>query len=240
MAGDADALDALILECVAAHDFVILSQIEVAGGEAGEEAASRQSVARLSRAGLVRAAPRMRWQRGAYQVTRVGLDRLGSAMPEPVVDLRRYWEHQGLGWLWVHARHRAVFGKVDAVYSEREMRAADLTSGRALDDQRLSAPLRAKLTSAAFGMTTRTEVHYPGLVLVIPQGRVVMEVMLSAPPQRWIDELLDGVAATPQVAAVIMLGPSFEILAGVRETVEHRGLAHLVQFQKLKMVYDST
>jgi hypothetical protein len=240
MAGDADALDALVMECVAAHDFVTLGQLEVAGGEAGEEAASRQSVARLLGEGLVRAAPRLRWQRGAYQVTRAGLDRLGSALPEPVMDLRRYWEHQGLGWLWVHARHRAVFGKVDAVYSQREMRAADLTSGRALDDARLSPALRAKLTSAAFAMTTRTGVHYPGLVLVIPQGRVAMEVMLSAPTQRRIDELLDGVAASPQVAAVIMLGPSFEILAGVRETVEHRGLAHLVQFQKLKMVYDST
>jgi hypothetical protein len=240
MAGRLDELDALILECVAAHDFVILGQLEVAGGEAGEEAASRESVARLLREGLVRAAPRLRWQRGAFQVTRAGLDRLGSALPEPVMDLRRYWEHQGLGWLWVHARHRDVFGKLDAVYSQREMRAADLTSESVLADARLSAPLRAKLTSAAFGMTTRSGVRYPGLVLVIPQGRVVMEVVLSAPARRWVDELLDGVAATPQIASVIVLGPSFEILAGVRATVEHRGLAHLVQFQKLKMVYEST
>jgi hypothetical protein len=140
----------------------------------------------------------------------------------------------------VHARHRDVFGKVDAVYSQREMRAADLTSESVLNDARLSPALRAKLTSAAFGMTTRSGVPYPGLVLVIPQGRVVIEVVLSAPTQRWVDELLDGVAATPQIASVIVLAPSFEILAGVRESVEHRGLTHLVQFQKLKMVYEST
>ena len=230
-----DALQERVLEFIAAHDFVISSQVEMAG----EEGASLRCVARLLGEGLVKVAPRMAWQRGAYQVTRAGLDHLGSAMPEPVMDLRRYWEEVGLAWLWMYARHRDGFGKVDAVYSQRQMRASDLASGRSLDDERLSVALRAKLASAAFGMTTRTGVRYSGLVLVIPQGRVMIDVVLSVPTQRWIDELLDGIAATPQIAVAIVLGPSFEILAGVEATVQHRGLAHLVQLRRLEMIYDA-
>jgi hypothetical protein len=120
---------------------------------------------------LIRLAPRLRNQLAGYQITRSGLSQIGSDLPVPRVDLRRYWHDVGVVWLWLTARN-GVFGEIERVFSERKMRAADKVDADAkyAFDLELSPAVRAKAAYASFGATLESDipgdplpVQYPDL-----------------------------------------------------------------------------
>jgi hypothetical protein len=74
----------------------------------------------------------------------------------------------------------------------------------------LSPAVHAKVANRWFGSTLSGEasdrigeLHYPDLVLVVPEGRVVMEYQLD-PPSRWLlDATLEAYARQAHVATVV-------------------------------------
>lgn len=91
MAAELTANERTVLEFAAAHDWVTARQLRRPFGLVDDEIESTlERAAALERAGLLAPCPRLRGQDGAYRITRMGLDRLGSDLPEPpaVPDLR--------------------------------------------------------------------------------------------------------------------------------------------------------
>lgn len=199
--GALNGTDREILEFAACHSMVLYSQVVTFLGRVKAQPAER--IARLEAKGLIRSAPRLRYQRGAFQVTAAGLREIGSGLPVPMMDLRGYWRSVGVAWLWVGAR-RGMFGPVERIYTEREMRVADERSAAQLSAARgLSPAVRAKAAAGSFGLTVAGEagpvVHYPDVVVVEAPGRVAMELIWDRPSAAWLGALLEAYAAKPSV-----------------------------------------
>ena len=163
--------------------------------------------------GWLRMAGRFRHQPTALEVTLAGLRELGSELPAPVIDLRRYWRDIAAVALSVGAR-RGVFGEIDRVYTRREMQAADRQSSAAgpLDGAGLSAAIRAKAQDRLFQLGISSgragggdDGYWPDLVLVLPEGRVAFEIHLDAPDPPLLDAVLKAYRAKPSVAVVVLL-----------------------------------
>jgi hypothetical protein len=108
-----------IFEFAATHPIVLVSHV-MKLFELDRRAAEGHLDGLLAR-GFLRRGPRLRHQLGAYQVTVTGLREIGSDLPAPIIDLRRYWRDIGVTWLSIAARG-GVFGDVDRIYTRREMR----------------------------------------------------------------------------------------------------------------------
>lgn len=171
-------------------------------------------IAELLADALIVAAPRLRGQGAAYQITADGLRALGSDLPRPRVDLRRYWEDVNAVWLAVDVRV-GVFGpEVERVYTRREMAAADrrLAGAGLAVSKGWSPAVRAKAADASFAVSVSGEEgsassHYPDLTLVIPQGRVAMELFLVTPSRRRAAAVVDAYARKPQLVTAILIAP---------------------------------
>jgi hypothetical protein len=155
----------------------------------------------------------------------------------PRVDLRRYWSDLALGWLWASV-YRGHFGPVEAIYSRRAMRAADTAAAdRRVDDELVSESLRAKLADTRFAIDAGDgRERYPGVALVVPQGRLTLEWVMTPPSQQWIDEVLDGYAAKPQVGAAVLIASSTALRDQLRARIQRRGLGDRVRAQHGKFL----
>jgi hypothetical protein len=190
--------------------------------------------------GLLEAAPRVHHHREAYRVTLAGLRALGSNLPVPVLELRRYWQDVGAGWLSVEAR-RGVFGEeVERVFTRREMRAVDreLAARGPQVGSGWSETARAKAQDASFAVWPtvgeepgRGAGHYPDLTLVLPQGRVAMELVLEVPGERWISAVADAYARKPHLATTVLIVPGPALGVPLRAIIERCGLSRRVMIQ---------
>jgi DNA-binding Lrp family transcriptional regulator len=117
-----DDIDRRILEYAACHPVLLVSQMRSLLDV--QEPVATERLDSLVAAGLIRHGLRLRHQRAGYQITGLGLREIGSELPVPRVDLRRYWHDVGVAWMWLAAR-KGRLGEVERVYCEREMRAAD-------------------------------------------------------------------------------------------------------------------
>ena len=177
-------------------------------------------------------APRLRGQREAYRITAAGLRAIGSDLPISEIDLRRYWQDLGAGWLSVGAR-RGTFGEeVERVFTHREMRAADAkaTADGSLVGPGWSDAVRAKAADASFAVWPwpvdgpRTgAAHYPDLTLVLPQGRVAMQLVLEVPSRRWMVAVVEAYARKPTLARTILIATGPTLTASLESVVEHCG-----------------
>ena len=202
-------------------------------------------VAELAADGLIEDAPRLRSRGLAYRITAAGLARIGSDLPVPEIDLRRYWQDLGAGWLSVGAR-RGVFGEeIERVYTHREMRAADsratATDGSVVGSG-WSAAVRAKAADASFAVWPwpvngpgTGDAHYPDLTLVLPQGRVAMQLVVEAPSRRWATAVVDAYARKPHLARTVLLAPSRAVGAALIDVIERCGAGDRVTVQQGRM-----
>jgi hypothetical protein len=234
-------VDEEVLRYVARHPFVLVSHVQALLDL--QEQAAAERLASLSAEGLIRLAPRLRNQLAGYQVTRSGLAQIGSDLPVPRVDLRRYWHDIGVGWLWVAARN-GVFGEIERVFSEREMRAADKADAAAkyAFDLELSPAVRAKAADASFGIrlesgATRGPVpmHYPDLVLVVPSGRLAVQLQLKGVGRDPLEAILSGYGLKPSITDVLFLVDSSAVGLAVQASAARLGLARSVHVQKVHL-----
>jgi hypothetical protein len=173
--------------------------------------------------GLVQSAPRLSRGREAYSVTVDGLRALGSDLPVPALDLRRYWRDVSVGWLSVGVRRGILGAEVERLFTEREMRAADrrLAQTGARVGPQWSEAVRAKAADASFAVSPEIgdgpgagSAHYPDVCLVLEQGRVAMQLVLEVPSRAWLSALVAAYARRVNLASTLLLAP-----AGMREPI---------------------
>ena len=165
---------------------------------------------------------------------------IGSDLPLPRSDLRRYWQQLAAIWVAVGVRRGVVGADIERIYTEREMRAADAkapdATGVAIAGWSESA--RVKVADAAFAVRLPDgSDHYPSLTLVRPQGRFVMELLLGAPPERWTTDICAAYAEKPTVVRTIFLARSPAVGQPVLAAIEACGSGDRMAVQPFSYNY---
>ncbi len=233
-------VDRRILGYMACHPLVLVSHVRALLGVQEREVTERLDA--LVAAGLVRNGPRLRHQRAGYQITAGGLREIGSELAVPRLDLRGYWQGIGVAWLSV-AAHQGQFGEVDRVFCEREMRVADdrsAAAGQPVDPG--CSPVRSKAAEASFAIRLdgavsdpQAPVHYPDVVLVLPQGRVAVELQLSPVSAGSLETMLIAYARKSSIAVVLYLVQDGAVGDAVQAAAARLGLARLVHVQRFRL-----
>ena len=195
-------------------------------------------VAELVGDGLMEAAPRLRGQGEAYRITAAGLRAIGSDLLVPSIDLRRYWQDVGAGWLSVAARRGRFGEEIERVFLQREMRAADhrAQGEGALVDSGWSAAVRAKAADAAFAVwpgegAGPAVAHYPDVILVLAQGRVAMQLVLEVPSPRSMTAVVEAYARKQTLATTVLIVPGPALRESLMALVERCGAGDRVMVQ---------
>jgi hypothetical protein len=145
-------------------------------------------------------------------------------------------------WAWLGA-HQGAFGRADRIYSQRELCAAD-RSRRTADVSgidSLSPAVRAKAADAGFGVRLQDSVgrgdrvHYPDLVLVVEQGRVLVHLQLTSIGQQAQQEILTACQRKPSTAAMLYLVESHRIGATIKAAAARLDWSDYVLVQKVRL-----
>jgi hypothetical protein len=242
--GSLSDADRQVLAFVAGQSWVPLNQVQfLLRLDDVAEAAGRVSA--LVAGGLLCEGPRFRDRLRAYQITRRGPDAIGSELPPPRIDLRRYWRDLFAGWLWLGARDEA-FGPIDRVYSRREMQAFDhrWAAREPIEVAGFSPEVRARVLDAAFGVRVfgvrvgggeaglPERRHYPDLVIVLTQGRIAFELELEPTPPDRLREILAAYRAKESVWVVAFWLEDMS-LRGPVAAAERVGMSERVRYRRI-------
>ena len=213
--------DRLVLEFAAEHRLVLADQVATVLGVSPATARSR--LHRLSESGHLRFTRELSGP-GCYLIERRGLRAIGSHLPAPRAVNRSEYEHDvGLGWLWLAAR-RGVFGRLDAVISERQMRSHD---GRI---ERDGQPLGIRLPGV--GPRGGERRHYPDLLLHCGTGhRVAVELELTPKSRVRREAIIGGYAVDPRIDVVLYLVRDRSLGQAIERSAAKTGLSSLVSVQ---------
>jgi hypothetical protein len=216
--------DRELLEFVAEHRLVLETHLKSLIG-AGYGSGSRPRA--LERAGLLKPGPRFHGQPRCFQITRTGLDLVGSRLPAPRTDLREYQHDIGVAWLWL-AANRGAFGPMQEVISERALRSRDMTpDGR-------ERPLGVRL--GVLGPSGREGLHYPDLLLVDPGGRrVAVELELTPKGAGRRDRILAGYASDARIDAVLYLVEKAGVGRKIEASARAVGAGELVHLHRVQI-----
>jgi hypothetical protein len=128
------------------------------------------------------------------------------------------------------------------------MRAVDQAAASAKGSVELdvSAAVRAKVADAAFGVSLVSDapgapgrVHYPDLVFVVPQGRIAVELRLTAIARDPLERILTAYARKPSVAVVVFLTDRKAVGLPIQAAAARLGLARQVHVQRVELGYTS-
>jgi hypothetical protein len=246
--------DRELLAFVADHRLVLASHVRQLLGIS--EAAARARLGTLAEAGFLTQRTLFHQQPGCYQVTSPGLAAIGSPLPRPGLDLRCYMHDVGAAWLWLAARHGA-FGQVREIISERQLRSRDglpraggvgdrdglLRAGGVGDrDGLLLSDARSNenggpgerlgVRLGGYGHAGREQLHYPDLLLRIPDGRrTAVELELTGKGQRRREKILFGYGADPRIDAVVYLVNRREVAERLEASAKALGVESIVHVQ---------
>jgi hypothetical protein len=161
---------------------------------------------------------------GAYQITRRGLQAIGSALPPPrAIDLATYDHGLGMGWVWL-AASRGAFGPLRGMASERHMRSEDRR--RAETTERFGIHLGGV---GPYGGERR---HYPDLLLETTTGhRVAVELELTPKARARRNEILGGYALDARADAVLYLVEDRRTGLAIERAARRAGISARVQIQ---------
>jgi hypothetical protein len=184
-------------------------------------------LARLARAGLLRAQRFSPEGPGLFKITQAGLARVGGALPGPSASVQR---DVAVGWLWLAATQGRL-GLHGEVVTGRELRAMESDGSVQGDSEAGSSS--PELAGCPLGfrvdLPDGLALHYPDLALVEETGWTVVELLLTAWPLSLRGTLLSAYAAEervkrvvlavtePGIARAIVLSP---FAAGLREHLE--------------------
>jgi hypothetical protein len=188
-----------------------------------DTASARKRLHRLAEGGYVRFARELSGP-GCYLIERRGLAAIGSRLPPARAVNRSEYEHDvGLGWLWLAAR-RGVFGKLDALVSERQMRSHDRHADRDGD------PLGVRLPG--IGPRGGERLHYPDLLLECRTGhRVAVELELTPKSRVRREAILGGYAVDARVDVVLYLVADRALGEAIARSAAKTGVSSLVRVQ---------
>jgi hypothetical protein len=218
------ARDLELLEFVAQHRLVLDTHLKSLLGPRHGSGARLRS---LEKAGLLRQGTRFDGQPRCYQITRPGLQVVGSSLPQPRIDLREYKHDVGVAWLWL-AASRGGFGSVRELISERTLRSRDMTpDGR-------GRPLGVRL--GGVGPRGRDGLHYPDLLLVDHRGRrIAIELELTSKSVGRLDRILAGYLSDARIDAVLYLVEKVGIGRKVEASARAVGATELIQVRRVEV-----
>jgi hypothetical protein len=221
--------DMRMLAFAAEHRFFLGAHARTMLGLSPRSASSR--LGNLTDAGWLRYERKLAGP-GCYQITRRGLNLIGSTLPRPrAVDLATYDHEVGLGWLWL-AAERGAFGALRRVFSERLMRSQDRR--RADAAERLSVRLPGV---GPYGGERR---HYPDLLLDTAGGhRVAVELELTRKSPARRAEILGGYALDGRIDAVLYLVETERAGRAIERSARAAGISDRVQVQLVEFTAGS-
>jgi hypothetical protein len=208
------------LEFLAEHRCIIRPQVQALLGCSERLAAQRLRA--LTAAGHVRSERIFAGRPCTCRITRSGLRVIGSRLTQPRLHLSHYEHDLGLGWLWLAARAGA-FGGLQAIHSERSMRAQDARAD----------PI-AGLGTGALGPSGREQLHYPDLLLRTGAGKqVAIELELTGKSRQRLAAIMLAYAADARIDAVLYLVPNRRLASGIQRAACDAGIDTLVHVQPL-------
>jgi hypothetical protein len=193
-----------VLEFAAAHPFIHPGHIKALLGDTRPLVSQRLRA--LTQAGLLSTQPAFHNQPDSYQITRLGLEAIDSQLPVPRWETVRSYRHQyGVAFL-VLAAQANVWGEIDRVLTQRQMRALDNTTETY--DHVFSTPSDHR--HPPFGVQLdpdRPDMprHYPDMMLIDPNARVAVELQLLAPEPARLGSVIAAYGADPKIAAALYL-----------------------------------
>lgn len=231
--------DREILAFAAAHRVVLASHVHILLGSGEHGTPTR--LAALERAGLVRHERALRSEPWCYQITRQGLAAIGSDLPPPRADLRSCRKDIGVAWLWLAARDGA-FGHADRVMSKREQRALDRTrTARAQADERTEPRLPpGNRSEPPFGVRLESRgpelprLHYPDLLVISEGKRIAIELALSVPGQRSVEQILGGYRAEPSIGVALYLVDDDLVAGSIQAPAARLGISNRIHVQPVR------
>lgn len=128
------------------------------------------------------------------------------------------------------------------MFSRREMRAVDRRQAAAeVPLAGVSAELARKLRQPGFALDAGGgQLRYPSLGLVIPQGRVCIELVLAGSGRRALERILAGYVDRPQVVAILLYLRDGSQGDHVAREVERYGLTDRTRIQRAVLNIDSS
>lgn len=213
--------DRELLGFLAEHRLVLSEHVQALLGVSATAANAR--LHSLSAAGMVRRERVFHHQPACYQITRKGLAVIGSALPQPRIDLRCYAHDVGLAWLWLAARDGA-FGQLTETISERAMRSRDGTpDGR-------DRPFGVRLGGTS--RDGRDRLHYPDLLLTGAEGwRIALELELSSKGRFRQEKILAGYGIDHRIDAVLYLVEEERLARSIRASARRLGISDRIHVQ---------
>ncbi|MBV9836824.1 MAG: hypothetical protein JO156_01805 [Solirubrobacterales bacterium] len=203
-------LDREVLRFAAAHCLVAPDHVSALTSAPIAEAGAR--MVRLAANGLLVRDRLAAAGWGCFRITCAGLRAVASGLPPP--RLTRCHRHDvGVPWVWLAARD-GVFGSIDRVLCEREMRGA-------LSD--VDAPFEVQ-PDGEHG-------HFPDVMLLTRSGRIPVELPLAAPAAEQLAAILRAYAADARVVAVLYLVVDPWVGELVQSVVGQLELTQLVHVQ---------
>jgi hypothetical protein len=228
--------DRLILEMAAEHRLILPGHAAALLGVSPSTAGSRLRA--LARAGYLVARRLFAGQPTCYQVSRDGLQMIGSSLPRPQIDLSAYAHDVGVAWLWLAARS-GTFGPMAAVLGERTLRSRDgklaavRKAGSDLDAETQPPPAQPYgVRLGGVGPHGRERLHYPDLLLVTPQGaRIAIELELSGKGRSRREQILAGYGGDARIDAVLYLVDRPALARSIRASARRLGISSHVHVQ---------
>ncbi len=221
--------DRLLLEMAAEHRLILPGHAAALLGVSSTTAAARLRA--LHRGGYLARERLLAGQPACYQITRRGLDVLGSELPPPRLDVRAYAHDVGLAWLWLVARSE-TFGPMREVLSERTLRSRDGQRQSRLQagSPPAAGPLGVRL--GGVGPGGRERLHYPDMLLITPQGhRIAVELELTSKGRARRERILAGYGSDPRIDAVLYLVDQPALARSVRTSARRLGISAHVHVQ---------
>jgi len=225
LAAGLTARDVELLAFVAEHRLVLPAHIQRLLDVSAGAAWTR--VRALTATGFLTEQPIFSRQPPFYQITRKGLDVIGSPLPAPRLDLRAYEHDVGVAWLWLAARD-GTFGSLREIVGERRMRSHDGAAKR-----RAEQPFGVRL--GGFGPRGRERLHYPDLLLVIADGRVALELELTPKDRTRREKILGGYASEGRVDAVVYLVETPQLARSIADSARRLGISERVHVQWVRV-----
>ncbi|MEO6857176.1 MAG: hypothetical protein ABI323_01105 [Solirubrobacteraceae bacterium] len=221
--------DLRVLAFAAEHRFFLGAHARTLLGLSTRSASSR--LRKLTDAGWLRYERKLAGP-GCYQITRRGLNLIGSSLPRPrAVDLATYDHEVGLGWLWL-AAERGAFGALRSVASERHMRSEDR--------RRADAAERLGVRLPGVGPYGGERRHYPDLLLETASGhRVAVELELTPKSPARRGEILGGYALDGRIDAVLYLVETERAGRAIERSARVAGISGRVHVQLVQFTAGS-
>jgi len=237
--------DRELLLFLAEHRMVLSSQVQTLLGASAE--AARRRLRALAAQGYVASGPLFSGQPDCCHIRPRGLAVAGSDLPAPRLKLAYYEHDVGLAWIWLAAK-RGAFGPLREVVSERRMRSRDgrlaeepfggEASGR--QDVRRHEGDSLGVRLGAVGRSGRDRLHYPDLLLVMPEGkRIAIELELSSKGRARLEGILLGYASDGRIDGVLYLvadrADGRRLGRTIRDSARRLGIGDLVAVRRLRI-----